>query len=60
MALSMDQLALSQPQTSLLYVDEYWIWQVAPHYKQGTENHLKHGIHKEELSLRCTAQDKQH
>lgn len=42
LALARYQLALSQSETPLLYVDDYWIWQVAPHDKQWTENHLKH------------------
>ncbi len=44
--LSMYQLALSQPETPLLYVQDDWIWQVAPHDKQWTKNHLRQGIQK--------------
>lgn len=40
-SLSMDELALSQSQTPLLYVKDDWIWQMALHDKQRTENHLK-------------------
>lgn len=37
----MDQLSLSQSQTSLLYMKDDWVWQMALHEKQWTENHLK-------------------
>lgn len=37
----MNELSLSQSQTPLLYVKDDWIWQMALHDKQWTENHLK-------------------
>lgn len=40
-ALSRDELTLSQSQTPLLYMEDDWIWQMALHDKQWTENHLK-------------------
>lgn len=44
-SLSMDELTLSQSQTPLFYVKDDWIWQMALHDKQRTENHLKNNIH---------------
>ncbi len=51
--LSMYQLALSQPETPLLYVQDDWIWQVAPHDKQWTKNHLRQGIQKPIIETYC-------
>lgn len=40
-SLSMNELALSQSQTPLLYMKDDWVWQMALHDKQWAENHLK-------------------
>lgn len=54
MSLSMDQLSLSQSQTPLLYMKDDWVWQMALHEKQWTENHLKQfHIHTNTRSEMC-------
>lgn len=40
-SLSMNELTLAESQTPLLYVKDDWIWQMALHHKQRTENHLR-------------------
>lgn len=39
--LPMNELTLSESQTPFLYMKDDWIWQMALHDKQWTENHLK-------------------
>lgn len=55
----MNELALSQAETPLLYVQDDWVRQMALHDKQRAENHLKQGIHsaQSEVSTRTNSTD---
>lgn len=57
-SLAMNELTLSQSQTPLLYMKDDWVWQMALHDEQRTENHLKQ-FHMSEM-LRPTGAHQQH